>query len=65
MQLTLMYLHRYEEARAAVKQAREIDPDSFWGKTTEARLVLQERGDTETAVQLTIGAQHSDDYDIF
>ncbi len=62
---TLLYLHRYEEAKRAVAQARVIDPDSFYGKTTEARIALQERGDTQTAVQLTIGAQHSSEFDIF
>jgi len=63
--VTLMYLHRYEEARNAIAKAREIDPDSFWGKTTEALLALQSRGDVQTAVQLTIGAQRGDAYDIF
>ena len=63
--LTLMYLHRYEEANAAVKKARTLDPDSFWGKTTQTHIVLQEYGDVQTAVQLTIGAQHSQDFDIF
>jgi tetratricopeptide (TPR) repeat protein len=63
--VTLMYLHRYEEANRAVKQARVIDPDSFWGKTTQARIAIQERGDTDTAVKLTIGAQHGDDYGYF
>jgi len=63
--ITLMYLHRYEEANRAIKQARVIDPYSFWGKTTEARIALQESGDTETAVKLTIGAQHGDDYGYF
>ena len=62
--LTLMYLHRYEEAISAVKQARVIDPDSFWGKATEALILLQESGDTQSAVQLMIGAQHGD-YDFF
>ncbi len=62
--LTLMYLHRYEEAMSAVKQSRAIDPDSFWGKTTEALIILQESGDTQSAVQLIIGAQHGD-YDFF
>ena len=61
--LTLMYLHRYEEAKHAVAKAREIDPDSFWGKTTEAFIALQSRGDVQTAVQLTIGAQRGDAYD--
>jgi TolB-like protein/Tfp pilus assembly protein PilF len=62
---TLMYLHRYEEAMAAIKQARVIDPDSFWGKTTEARIVLLASGDTQTAVHLTVGAQNGQDYDYF
>ncbi|MGA9573228.1 MAG: hypothetical protein WBS20_04685, partial [Lysobacterales bacterium] len=55
--LTLMYLHRYEEANRAIARAREIDPDSFWGKASEARIILQEKGDIPTAVQLTLGAQ--------
>jgi len=63
--ITLMYLHRYDEANRAVKQARIIDPDSFWGKTTEARIALQERGDIDAAVKLTLGAHHGDDYDYF
>ena len=62
---TLLYLHRYEEAGRAVAQARAIDPDSFYGKTTEARIALQERGDTQTALQLVIGAQHRTEFDIF
>jgi len=61
--LTLMYLHRYEEAKQAIAKAREIKPDSFWGKTSEALLALQARGDAQTAVQLTIGAQRGDVYD--
>jgi serine/threonine-protein kinase len=63
--LTLMYLHRYDEARKAVLQARELDPDSFWGKTSQARLLLQDKGDVNTALQLTVGAQHSNDYGFF
>lgn len=63
--LTLMYLHRYEEASSAVRQARVLNPDSFWGKTTEARIALQQRGDTDAAVKLTIGAQHGDDFGYF
>jgi serine/threonine-protein kinase len=63
--LTLMYLHRYEEAHKAVLQARELDPDSFWGKTSQARLLLQDKGDVNTALQLTVGAQHSNDYGFF
>jgi tetratricopeptide (TPR) repeat protein len=63
--ITLMYLHRFDEAKNAVRQARVIDPDSFWGKTTEARIAVLERGDIDTAVNLTLGAQHGDDYDYF
>jgi len=60
---TLQYLHRYEEAERAIAKAREIDPDNFWGKTAEATLVLQARGDAQAALQLTIGAQRGDVYD--
>ena len=63
--VTLMYLHRYEEAKEAIAQARLLDPDSFWGRSTSARLALLVDGDTESAVQLMIGAQHSNDFDFF
>ena len=63
--LTLMYLHRYEDAMSAVKQARAIDPDNFWGRTTEAQILLQKSGDTGSAVQLTVGAQRGGDYSFF
>ena len=63
--LTLMYLHRYEDAMSAVRQARVIDPDSYWGRTTEARIRLQESGDTNSAVPLTLGAQRGGDYNYF
>ena len=62
---TLMYLHRYEEANSAIKQARVIDPDSFWGRSTQALIALQESGDTQTAQQLMIGARYGSDYDFF
>ena len=62
---TLMNLHRYEEANRAIKQARVIDPDSFWGRTSQARLVMQESGDIETALQLIIGTRYGSDYDFF
>ena len=62
---TLLYLHRYDEANRAIRQARAIDPDNFWGKSTAARIAIQERGDTQAALQLTIGAQRVTDYDIF
>ena len=63
--LTFMYMHRYEDANIAVKKAREIDPDSFWGKTTQAQIALQENGDVQTAVQQTIGVQHGDDVNFY
>jgi tetratricopeptide (TPR) repeat protein len=62
---TLLYMHRYEEANRAAMQARTLAPDSFWGKTILAQIALQESGDTQTAVQLTIGAQHNDEFDVF
>jgi len=63
--LTFMYLHRYEEANNAVRKARELDPDSFWGKTTQAQIALQQHGDVQTAVQQTIGVQHGDDVNFY
>ncbi len=63
--LTFMYMHRYEDANIAVKKARELDPDSFWGKTTQAQIVVQEKGDVQTAVQQTIGVQHGDDVNFY
>ena len=63
--LTLMYLHRYDEAMSAVKQARVIDPENYWGRTSEARILLSQKGDTESAVKLTFGAQRGGDYTHF
>ncbi len=63
--LTLLYLHRYDESRLAIEKARAIDPDNFWGKSTEARFAIQQRGDSQAALQLIIGAQRVTDYDIF
>ena len=63
--LTLMYLHRYDEANDAVNQSRMLDPDSFWGKTSQAIILLQEKGDVQTAVNLVPGGQHSNNYDFF
>ena len=63
--LTLLYMHRYEEARSAVMQALALDPDSFAVKATMARIVLQESGDTQTATGLSIGTHHSSEFDIF
>ena len=62
---TLLYLHRYEEASIAVRKARALDQDNFWGKGTQARIALQESGNIPTALQLTIGAQHTDEFDFF
>ncbi len=62
---TVLYMHRFEEANRAAMQARTLAPDSFWGKTILAQIALQESGDTQTAVQMTIGAQHSDEFDFF
>jgi len=62
---TVLYMHRYEEANRAAMQARTLAPDSFWGKIMLAQIALQKNGDTQTAVQMTIGAQHSDDFDFF
>ena len=59
---TLFHLHRYDEARTAYEQARAIDPDSFWRKSNLAILELQESGNVESAIQLTIGAQHSEEF---
>lgn len=63
--VTVLYMHRYEEANRAAMQARTLAPDSFWGKIMLARIALQVNGDTQTAVQMTIGAQHYDSFDFF
>jgi len=63
--LTLKYMHQYEAAEKAAKRARGIDPASFWGKGALAEIALQARGDAETAVQLTIGAQKHSEADFF
>jgi len=62
---TLLYMHRYEEANRAAMQAHELAPDSFWGKINLAHIALQKDGDIQTALQMTIGAQYSDDFDFF
>jgi len=58
---TLAYLHRYQEARDAYTKARQVDPDSFWGKTELANLNILESGDIQSAITLTAGAQHADE----
>lgn len=63
--LTLAYMHRYEDALSAARQSRVIDPESYWGRTTEARILLAQTGDTDSAVQLTFGAQRGGDFNHF
>ncbi len=63
--LTNLYMHRYEDAKKAAVQARVLAPDSFWGRTTLARVVLEESGNIETALQLTDGAQNAGDFNFF
>jgi TolB-like protein len=63
--LTLMYLHRYEEANEAAEQARKLDPESFRVRTTQARIFLQASGDIKAATKETIGVQHTEEYGIF
>jgi TolB-like protein len=60
---TYQYLHRYDEARARYQQALVIDPDIFWAKSNMALLEIQESGNVKAAVKLTIGAQHSAEFD--
>jgi serine/threonine-protein kinase len=55
---TYTFLHQFENARSAFAQARELDSENFWEKTGMATLVLMASGDVETALRLTIGAQH-------
>ena len=56
---TLGYLHRYEAARQALAQARNLDPADFYVKTLTADLALNGRGDLETALSATTGIQLS------
>jgi TolB-like protein len=63
--VTEMYLHHYEKAKEAAQKSLELDSTSFWARSTLAEVLLQQEGDVETAVQLTTGIQHSDDYDFF
>jgi TolB-like protein len=60
---TAQVLHRFDEAKEAALEARKLDLDSYWGKVALASVSLMEDGDTQTAVQLTIGAQYGDDYE--
>jgi TolB-like protein len=60
---TAQIMHRLDEARVGANQSRKLDSDSLWGKTALAALVVHESGDTATAMQLTIGAQHADEFE--
>ena len=60
---TYQFLHRYQEARVAYQQALAIDPNIFWARANLALLSIQESGDIDSAVQLTIGAQHTAEFD--
>jgi TolB-like protein len=62
---TLVFLHRFDEARSAYEQGRSIDPENFWIKTSMATFGLAESGDVAAAVQLTTGAQHIGEVDFF
>jgi TolB-like protein/Tfp pilus assembly protein PilF len=56
---THLHLHRYTEARAAFEQGRKVDPGDYWVKGGLALLALVESGDTDTALRLLAGGQHS------
>jgi tetratricopeptide (TPR) repeat protein len=56
---TLGYLHRYEAARQALREAQNLDPANFFVKTLISDLALNDRGDLETALSATTGLQHS------
>jgi TolB-like protein len=62
---TLSFLHRFEEAREAYEQARDIDPDDYWGKTNLAIFGLLVSGDLQSAIRLTAGSQFTDEADFF
>ncbi len=57
--ITNQFMHYYEEAREANMQARVVDPQNYWGKIGLANVALQESGDVQTAVSLTVVAQHT------
>jgi tetratricopeptide (TPR) repeat protein len=62
---TFKYMHRYDEANSAIKQALALEPDNLQVKTSQADIVLQQSGDTQMAVELSSGAHDTDEYDIF
>ncbi len=62
---TYLYLHDYENASIANARAGAIDADDFWYKTVQAKLELMEHGDTERAMTLTLGAQHTSEIDFY
>ncbi|KAA9131340.1 hypothetical protein F3N42_08435 [Marinihelvus fidelis] len=61
--LTLTLLHRYDEAMAAHARARALEPDSHLLRALEALTVLQATGNTEAAIGLSTGAQHTTEWD--
>ncbi|MCZ6559505.1 MAG: tetratricopeptide repeat protein, partial [Gammaproteobacteria bacterium] len=61
---TYAYLNRFEEAYEAIEKGRRLDPDSPWGKVYLVDIYLRRDGDTEKAVALLIGAQHSVEVDL-
>jgi len=60
---TLKYLHRYDEARPALQQARELESEAYYPRVLEADLEIQGYGNTTAAVRLTTGAQHTAEWD--
>jgi len=58
---TLGYLGRFDEAVAITEQAYEIEPDSFWAKTSLAYMLLIVQGDTDRALTLVVGAQYTNE----
>jgi tetratricopeptide (TPR) repeat protein len=58
---TLGYLGRFDEALAISEQAYEIEPDSFWAKTSLAYMLLKVHGETDRASTMVVGAQYTDE----
>jgi tetratricopeptide (TPR) repeat protein len=58
---TLGYMGRYEEALAISEQAYKVESGNFWAKTSLAYMVLTTHGDTDRALSLVVGAQHTND----
>jgi len=58
---TLAYLGRFDEALAITEQAYVLEPDSFWAKTYLAHMILLVQADKGRALNLLVGAQHTND----